>query len=342
MTASENAESGSEPVPSTLRSNSFNSCEWRKRVTIVLNFADQDRELLAKLNRQSVERSFTPQIDIDWSQETTLPEYASLFPVTSLFAGTRFEKEFAELSRTQIIQYQQINLMRFTGQLERHGISVLAQLYDADDSQPFTEYLGNFLKEEIYHFTMFSRAGGQIEQSMGNVPALPVWRIDLVMRVLFGCIAMTPGRRLRANLTFRFFQFAEQLSIYVHQAVQRTIPRETGLISQVWALHAIDESRHLAFDRLMLERYKLRAPLSWMATGVTAVCCVVLALVANSNEVWAARRLGVKVRLWHLPVLLRSTTAPFKLRIQQLLKEILRGGSVAATQPKSDSEYVEL
>ncbi len=314
----------------------------RNRETHMPNSADHDRELLAKLNRLSVERSFTPQIDIDWSRETTLPEYASLFPVTSLFAGTRFEKEFADSQRTRFIQYQQINLMRFTGQLERHGIGVLTQLYDADDSQPFTEYLGNFLKEEIYHHTMFSRAGSQIEQSMGDVPPLPVWRIDFVMRALFGCIAVTPGRRLRANLTFRFFQFAEQLSLYVHQAVQQTIPRETGLISQVWAFHAIDESRHLAFDRMMLERHRLRAPLSWLATGVTAACCVLLALVANSNEVWAARRLGVKVRLWHLPGLLRCTTAPFKLRIRRSLKEILRGGSVAATQSESDPEHVEL
>jgi hypothetical protein len=91
---------------------------------------------------------------------------------------------------------------------------------------------------------------------------------------------------------------------------------------------------------MMLERHQLRAPLSWLATGVTAVCCVILALVANSNEIWAARRLGVKVRLWHLPVLLRSTTAPLKLRIQKCLKEILRGGSVAVTHP--ESEHVEL
>jgi hypothetical protein len=164
------------------------------------------------------------------------------------------------------------------------------------------------------------------------LPRLPAWRIDFAMRLLFGGIALTPGRRLRANLTFRFFQFAEQLSIYAHQAVQRTIPREHGLINQVWAYHAIDEARHLAFDKMMLERNRLRAPLSWLAVGVSASCSGLLAIVANSNEIWAARQLGVKVRIWHLPRLLRGTTAPFKLRIQQFLRSMLRGEEVAAVQ----------
>jgi hypothetical protein len=309
---------------------------------VVRNSDHSDRDLLDQLNRLSVERSFTPQIDLDWSQETTLPEYESLFPVTSLLAGSRFERELDGSQRARLIQYQQINLMRFTAQLERHGIGVLAELYDADDSQPFTEYLGNFLKEEIYHYTMFTRAVAQIEAAMGDVPRLPAWRIDFAMRTLFACIAFTPGRRLRANLTFRFFQFAEQLSIFVHQAVQRTIPRDSGLINQIWAYHAIDEARHLAFDRMMLQRNRLRAPVSWLATGVTALCCALLAIVANANEVWAARKLGVKVRLWHLPRLLRSTTAPFKLRIQQFLHGMLRGGSVSANQLEAQSEHAEL
>jgi hypothetical protein len=301
-----------------------------------------DCDLLVQLNRLSVERSFTPQVDIDWSQETTPAEYESLFEVTSLLAGSPFAKELDASQRACIIQYQQINLMRFTAQLERHGIGVLAELYDADDSQPFTEYLGNFLKEEIYHYTMFTRAVGQIETAMSNLPRLPAWRIDLAMRMLFACIALTPGRRLRANLTFRFFQFAEQLSIFVHQAVQRTIPRDSSLINQVWAYHAIDEARHLAFDRMMLQRNRLRPPLSWLATSATAFCCVLLALIANANEVWAARRLGVKVKLWHLPRLLRRTTAPFKLRIQQFLKGMIRGGSAPAQPLEAHSEPAEL
>jgi hypothetical protein len=304
--------------------------------------SERDVELLNQLNRLSLERTFTPQTDIDWSAETLLEEYGSLFSVTSLFAGTRFENQFSDAARAELLQYQQINLMRFTAQLERHGIAVLAQLYDADDSQPFTEYLGNFLKEEIYHYTMFTRAVDQIQASMPGARRLPHWRIDLAMRLLFTFVSWLPGRKLRATLTFRFFQFAEQLSIFVHHAVHKSIPREAGLINQVWSYHAIDEARHLSFDRMMLERNRLYAPFSWLATGMTAVCCILLALVANANEIWSARTLGVKVRLWNLPELLRSTTAPFKRRIQAYLHNILKGDHVAAPPVDDEREAVRL
>ncbi len=304
--------------------------------------SERDVELLAQLNRLSLERTFTPQTDLDWSADTRPDEYASLFSVTSLFAGTRFQSQIDEANRGRLLQYQQINLMRFTAQLERHGIAVLAQMYDADDSQPFTEYLGNFLKEEIYHYTMFTRAVDQIEASMPGAPKLPLWRIDLAMRLLFTFVSWMPGRKFRATLTFRFFQFAEQLSIFVHHAVLTTIPRDAGLINQVWSYHAIDEARHLAFDRMMLERNQLSAPFNWLATGLTAVCCILLAVVANANEIWAARKLGVRVRLWNLPELLRTTTAPFKRRIQGYLHNILKGAHAAAPQLDDEREAVRL
>jgi hypothetical protein len=175
---------------------------------------------------------------------------------------------------------------------------------------------------------MFTRAVSQLEASMIDMPTMPLWRIDWSMRTLFTCLSFVPGRRFRANLTFRFFQFAEQLSIFVHQAVQKTVRRESGLINQVWSYHAIDEARHLAFDRMMLERNRLPWLLDRMATALTAICCVGLAFIANANEVWSAQRLGVKVRVWHLPALLRTTTAPFKQRIQRYLRTILKGGDV--------------
>ena len=291
-----------------------------------------DSELLDQLNRLSLERTFTPQTDIDWTAESAAEEYASLFPAMSLFAGTGKADDLDDPRRTALMQYQQLNLMRFTAQLERHGIGVLAQLYDGDKSQPFTEYLGNFLKEEIYHYTMFTRAVDQIEAAMPGAPKLPYWRIDWSMWLLFVLVSWLPGRKLRANLTFRFFQFAEQLSIFVHHSVQTTIPRKGGLINQVWSYHAIDEARHLAFDRMMLERNQLWPPFSWFATALTASCCVMLAVIANANEIWAARQLGAKVRLWNLPGLLKATTAPFKRKIQTYLQSTLKGVHVAPPQ----------
>jgi P-aminobenzoate N-oxygenase AurF len=106
----------------------------------------------------SLTRTFTPQTDLDWSAITSDDEYESLYPTVSLLSGTGVDHELDAFGRATYVKYQQMNLMTFTGLLERHGIRVLALMYDLDDSQPFTEYLGNFLKEEVYHYTMFDRA----------------------------------------------------------------------------------------------------------------------------------------------------------------------------------------
>jgi hypothetical protein len=291
-----------------------------------------DQEMLDQLNRLSLSRSFTPQVDIDWSATTTEPEFAALFSVTSLFAGTRFESAFSTSGRAQFIRYQQMNLMLFTAQLERHGIAALARMYDDDDSQPFTEYLGNFLKEEIYHYTMFTRAIEQIQITLPDLPRLPARRIDLSMRLLFILINLLPGKKLRANLAFRFFQFAEQLTLFINQTVRQEIPRREGFINQIWSYHALDEARHLAFDRMMLERNRLIRPLAWLTTAASGFCCVLLAALVNSNEIWAAQQLGVPARLRHLPELLRTTRAPLKHRIFLYLRTMLKGGRATETE----------
>jgi hypothetical protein len=222
--------------------------------------------------------------------------------------------------------------MLFTAQLERHGIATLARMYDDDDSQPFTEYLGNFLKEEIYHYTMFTRAIQQIQETLPDLPRLPARRIESSMRFLFTFIDLLPGNKLRANLAFRFFQFAEQLTLFINQAVQREIPRREGFINQIWSYHALDEARHLAFDRMMLQRNRLIRPLAWLTTAASGFCCVLLAALVNSNEIWAAQQLGVPVRLRHMPQLLRSTQAPLKRRIFLYLRAMLSGGGASDTE----------
>ena len=282
-------------------------------------------DLLERLNRLALSRSFTPQTDIDWDAETTHDEYAALFAEASLLSGTGFDERLDDAQRAVFCKYQQINLMLFTGLLERHGIAVLAQIYDHDRTAEFTECLGNFLKEEVYHYTMFTRASGQIEATLAGRPRLPRRSMDRVFRLLFGIIGILPGRKLRANLAFTFFRFAEQVTIYIHQLVHSRIPRREGFINQIWAYHAIDEARHLAFDQWMLERNRLWWPVAWVPRMFGAACCLLLALLINANEIWIARQLGVRVRLWHLPWLVRRTKAPFKHRVFGLLGVIWRG-----------------
>jgi hypothetical protein len=285
-----------------------------------------DVDTLSRLNRLSLTRTFTPQTDVDWTAVTTEAEYEALYSTWSLLAGTGVDGALDATGRANYVKYQHMNLMAFTGLLERHGIRVLALMYDLDDSQPFREYLGNFLKEEVYHYTMFDRAVRHIHAGMAGLPPLPTRGLERTLTWLFGLISCLPGRKLRANLTFTFFRFAEQVTICIHQMVQSKAPRCGGFVNQVWAFHALDEARHLAFDDLMLERSRLRWPVSEFARSVSLLACALLAFHVNANEVWAARQLGLSVRWGHLPGLLRRTKAPFKHRVFGLLRAVWRGG----------------
>jgi hypothetical protein len=286
--------------------------------------------LLDRLNQLSLTRSFTPQIDIDWSATTTDEEYASLYGVWSLLEGTGADAGLDAAGRVAFVKYQQMNLMLFTGLLERHAITALARVYDLDPSQEFSEYVGHFIKEEIYHSMMFTEAVRQIQATMPGAPPLPTKALDRMLRSLFFMANALPGRKLRSTMTFTILRFAEQVTIYAHQTAQGQIPRRESLINQVWAFHALDESRHLAFDAMILERNRLPGPLAWIPRLIAAPVCIALSLLLNGNEVWIARQLGLRLHLWQLPGLMRRTKAPFKRRIFGLLKETAMGRETGA------------
>jgi hypothetical protein len=286
-------------------------------------------EILDRLNRLSLTRSFTPQVDLDWDATTTDAEYESLYSAWSLLEGTGVDAAFHTRARVTFVQYQQMNLMAFTGLLERHAIGALARLYDLDPSHAFSEYVGHFIKEEIYHYTMFTQAVEKIQSSMPGARPLPTRALDRTLRGLFLLMNAVPSQKLRSTLTFTIFRFAEQVTIYAHQMVQSKIPRRDSLINQVWAFHALDEARHLAFDSMILERNRLAWPLAWVPSLLAMPCCVLLSLLLNANEVWIARQLGVRLRLWQLPGLMRRTRAPFKRRVFALLASTLRGQEAA-------------
>jgi hypothetical protein len=286
-------------------------------------------ESLERLNRLSLTRSFTPQTDIDWQATTTDAEYLALYPCWSLLAGSGLDDRLDDAARVQFVKYQQMNLMLFTGLLERHAIAALAKLYDLDAAQPFAEYVGHFIKEEIYHHMMFQRAAEQIRATMLGAPPLPIAKVDRSLRWLFRLLGVLPGVRLRSTMTFTIFRFAERVTLYAHQMVHSVVPRRDSLVHQVWAFHALDEARHVAFDAMILERNRLPQLLAWLPRLLAVPCCVWLSLLLNANEVWIARRLGVPVRLWHLPRLMRRTTAPFKRRVFALLARTLRGDAAA-------------
>lgn len=286
-----------------------------------------DAGLLERLNRLSVTRTFTPQIDVDWSQETTDAEFAALYETWSLLHGTGRDGGLDDAARVVFAKYQQMNLMSFTGLLERHAIATLARLYDLDPAEPFSEYVGHFIKEEIYHHMLFTRAVGVIQAGVTGYPPLPTRSVDRLLRGVFRFLGLLPGRKLRTTMAFTILRFAEQVTIYAHQAVQSRLPRRESLVAQVWAFHALDESRHLAFDALILERNRLPRALAWLPLVLAVPCCLLLSLCLNANELWIARQLGVRVHLGHLPGLMRRTRAPFKRRVFGLLRDTLRSGA---------------
>lgn len=94
----------------------------------------------------------------------------------------------------------------------------------------------------------------------------------------------------------------------------------------MWALHARDEARHVAFDTLVLERNLMWGPLAWLPRTLAIGSGVAMSLVLNANELWIGRQVGIRVSLSRLPWLMRRTKAPFRRRIIGMLASLGDGG----------------
>jgi hypothetical protein len=267
-------------------------------------------------------------VDIDWDAVTTDAEYESLYSSWSLFEGTGMDASLNRAGRVKFVKYQQANLMIFSELLERYALTALLKLYETEPSEEWREYLGHFIKEESYHATMFRRAARQIYATMPDCEPLPVKPLDRVIKWIFRALNSLPGKKLRSNVTFTFFRFGELVTLYAHQMVQKKIHRKQSLIRQVWAYHAVDESRHLVFDSIVLKRTRLDWPLSWAPLLLAAPCSALVSLLVNANEIWAARRLGLPVPWWQLPGLMKRTQAPFKRRVFSLWTKSVDGSGL--------------
>ncbi len=290
-----------------------------------------------RLNQQSLTRSFVPQTDIDWSATTTEQEFELLYPAWSLLAGSGRDTQLHAEQRVQYATYQQINLMLFTELIERHAVIHFMKTWEDETSAACREYLAHFVKEELYHTVMFSRAGELLYRTLSSAEPLPTRALSRTVRSIFFLIRLLPSRRLRSNLSFTLFQFAERVSLVAHQVVSTHIPRKESLVAQVWRLHAIDEARHVAFDRLVIERNQLWKPLTWLPALLAAPAAVLLSALINLNEIRIARRLGVPVHWWQLPQLVQQTQAPFKRQVFDLLRSQLPW-SKAYRNPREDND----
>jgi len=163
---------------------------------------------------------------------------------------------------------------------------------------------------------------GKIEDEMPGLPPLPKARTERLLRRTFRALRLVPGLRFRTALSFTMFQFAEQVSVHAHGVAKDAVPRRASFVPRVWALHAIDEGRHLQFDRLLLDKLALSPVLRQLARVVAVPFCLMATLAVHRNEAWSARQLGVPVRLVDLLRLLRSPTSPFKQRVVALMREV--------------------
>jgi hypothetical protein len=291
----------------------------------MIAWSASEKAVLARLNTASIERSFVPARDVSWAGCTSREEWLALYHAWSLFPGSRFEAEFTDDTRADFARYQQATLMLTTAMLERYALPMLEDLLRMNQDPEFVEYVGHFIKEETYHYVMFMRAVAKIEAEMPTLPPLPKARTESLLKLTFRLLRLVPGRRFRAALSFTMFNFAEQVSVHAHGVAKEVAPRRDSFVPQVWALHAIDEGRHLQFDRLLLEKLALDSAMRTAVRLLAVPFCAMATLAVHRNEAWAARQLGVNVRLRHLLVLLRAPVSPFKQRVVGLMRDVARG-----------------
>jgi hypothetical protein len=134
-----------------------------------------------------------------------------------------------------------------------------------------------------------------------------------------------PLRNFRTALAFTVFNFAEQISIIAHRSAREAIQNKDSFIELIWTLHAIDEGRHLRFDALLLKKTALSPAVDVLRRCLAFPMCICASVLLHLNELWAARQLGLRIHLWHLPSLVRGAHAPFKKRAFALIGKILKG-----------------
>lgn len=280
-----------------------------------IRFSDKDKLLLQKLNRRSWTRSFSPVGDIDWTISTTDAEFRRLYDTWSLLQGTGHEATLTEEQRIRFAQYQQINLMLGTAIFERFALANFESLYGDDADPAYQEYVTHLIKEETYHYVLFSRAIARIHEMNPSLRPMPQRPFRIYFRIVLTTLRYMPVRRLRHGMFFHLLHFVEQITLFANSMTTKTLGREDSLVRKVWEMHAIDEARHVAFDDLMMRKAGADSLFGKVPKWLIFPACIGASLLLNLNEIWAARNLGVPVSYLELPKLVRQTTAPFKRKV---------------------------
>jgi len=296
-----------------------------------IEFSENDTQFLRKLNLRSWSHTFSPDRDIDWSSSTTPDEFLALYDAWSLLLGTRYEASLSDEQRIRFSKYQQMNLMMGTALFERYALGNFKSLYGDDQNPEYQEYVAHLIKEETYHYVLFTRTIARILESDPALHALPDRPFRIYFSVVLFLLHCVPFRRLRHGMFFFLLRFIEEITLQANNMTKRTIPRSDSLVLKVWQLHAIDEARHVVFDDLMMRKAQLSGVLGRLPAWFAMPLCIGASLLINANEIWAARRLGVHVGYHELPMLMKRTTAPFKRKVFTTLFAWMRKAKRPAT-----------
>jgi len=280
-----------------------------------IEFSEKDAKLLDKLNRRSWTHTFSPDSDIDWESSTSPEEFRSLYDAWSLFIGTSHETSLSEEQRIRFSRYQQMNLMMGTALFERYALANFESLYGDCDDPAYQEYVSHLIKEETYHYLMFLRAVARIRESDPELHEMPSRPLRVYLAIVLFMLRCVPSRRLRHGMFFFLLRFIEEVTLQANMMTRRVISRDDSLVRRVWELHAIDEARHVAFDDLMMRNARRRGMPGRLPDWLAIPLCVGASLIINFNEIWAARKIGIRVGYHELPILMKRTTAPFKRKV---------------------------
>jgi hypothetical protein len=196
-----------------------------------------DRERTAeRLLKSSADRSYDPDVDIDWAADMLpdkyfLPAHRSSLYGTPLWDALSFEQQI-ELTRHELASIASVGIwfeVILMGLLVRHS-------YNADPLTRHTQYALTEVADECRHSTMFAR---------------------MVERI--GCPAYGPRRyvhRLGKLLPIIGYGPAMYGSILIAEEVLDRMQREAmqdesvqPLVRMVNRIHVLEEARHVRFAR---------------------------------------------------------------------------------------------
>ena len=178
-----------------------------------IGFSEKDVLLLRKLNRRSWTHTFSPNHDIDWESSTTAEEFRKLYDAWSLLLGTRHEASLNDEQRIRFARYQQMNLMLATALVERLALATFESLYGDDATPEYQEYVGHLIKEETYHYLLFSRAVARIQEAEPALSDLPCRPFKIYFTVVLFLLRCVPSRRFRHRMFFFLLRFVDEITL---------------------------------------------------------------------------------------------------------------------------------